>query len=62
MSLDKRADIVNKCIDDKMKGAKSIIVPAYSAPTLPTHKLKKSQNIKIRNHSLDCFKPVCDRL
>ena len=32
MSLDKRADIVNKCIDDKMKGAKSIIVPAIILP------------------------------
>ena len=34
MSLDKRADIVNKCIDDKMKGAKSIIVPADGSSAL----------------------------
>ena len=42
LSLDKRADLVNKCIDEKMKAASGTAEPAPSGPAAEDKKKKQA--------------------
>ena len=42
VSLDKRADLVNKCIDEKMKAASGTVEPAPSGPAAEDKKKKQA--------------------
>jgi hypothetical protein len=42
LSLDKRADFVNKCIDEKMKAASGTVEPAPSGPAAEDKKKKQA--------------------